>query len=148
MGEKWDPDLTTSWICSLLWVKFWWEKILIISEWPVFWISQWLRKLPECVFGRKKKKTLEEEIYFLKERFQDEAVFFGPRKVCAYHGFQRKRHTCNFFMFSEFSDPFHDLGNLWYTSSFFPIWLIHFFKISFFFGARIDMANFLLLLCV
>lgn len=147
MGEKWDPDLTRSWMCSLLWVKLWWEKILIISERPVFWISQWLRKLPECVFGRK-KKTLEEEIYFLKERFQDEAVFFGPRKVCAYHGFQRKHHTCNFFMFSEFSDPFHGLGNLWYTSSFFPIWLIHFFKYLFFFGARIDMANFLLLLCV
>lgn len=59
----------------------------------------------------KKKTTLEEEIYFLKERFQDEAVFLGPRKVCSYHGFQRN-HTFNFFMFSEFSDPFHGLGNL------------------------------------
>lgn len=32
------------------------------------------------------------------------------------------------FLFSEFSDPFHGLGNLWYTSSFFPMWLKHFFK--------------------
>ena len=71
-----------------------------------------VKETPRMCFWKKKKKTLEEEIYFLKERFQDEAVFFGPRKVCAYHGFQRKHHTCNFFMFSEFSDPFHDLGNL------------------------------------
>lgn len=54
-----------------------------------------------CFQKEKKKKTLEEEIYFLKERFQDEAVFLGPRKVCSYHGFQRN-HTFNFFCSQNF----------------------------------------------
>lgn len=88
-------------------VQFVMGETLIGENSHYFWMARFLNftvvmETPRMCFQKKKKKILEEEIYFLKECFQDEAVFFGPRKVCAYHDFQRKHHTFNFFMFSEF----------------------------------------------
>lgn len=69
-----------------------------------------VKETPRMCFRRKKKKTLEEEIYFLKERFQDEAVFLGPGKYVLIMAF--REIILLIFLFSEFSDPFHGLGNL------------------------------------
>lgn len=85
------------------------------------------------VFSEGKKKNFRRRNYFLKERFQDEVVFLGPRKVCSYHGFQRN-HTFNFFCSQNFLIHFMVWGICDIPVPFFPMWLKHFFKK--FFGAR------------